>query len=91
MTYCKAVSKATAYEDQESYRYEKVWYTSLVLLPRFTVLLTAPLDISGGTMDDHDGEKEGVEPWERAIEAGDQAPGKREVEVASVVDLCNSH
>ncbi len=38
-------------------------------------------------MGDHAGEEDGVEPGEGGAEAGDQAPGQREEEVARVVDL----
>lgn len=40
-------------------------------------------------MDDHAGEEDGVEPRERAIEAGDQAPGNGEVGITGVVDLAS--
>ena len=50
----------------------------------------AALNVPHGAVHDHGREKQRVEPWERRLEAGDQAPGEREEEVAGVVDFAGA-
>lgn len=45
---------------------EEVWHAAFVLQPSFTVLSAAALDITQGTVSDHEAEEDGVEPRERA-------------------------
>lgn len=50
----------------------------------------AALDVAHSAVHDHGREKQRVEPWERRLKAGDQAPGEREEEVAGVVDFAGA-
>lgn len=38
-------------------------------------------------MHDHDAKEDRIEPRERGIEPGDEAPAKRKVEIGGIVDL----
>jgi hypothetical protein len=71
----------------KTHRNEKIRHSPLILLPCFTVLFTASVDISPGAVDDHDDEKDGIKPGEWRLEARDEAPGDGEEGVAGVVDL----
>lgn len=73
----------------ETYRNEQIRHLSLVLGPRLAVLVPAALDIAERTVGNHAPEKERIEPRERAVEASDEAPVQRKVEVACVVDLAS--
>lgn len=59
---------------QRTYRDEQVRNLPLILCPRLTILLLALFNIAQRTVDDHTAEKDGVEPRERALESGNQAP-----------------
>jgi hypothetical protein len=70
-----------------SYWNEQVRHLALILLPSFSVFGPALLDVPNGTMNDHAGEEEGVEPWEWRVEPGDCSPRESEEEIAGVMDL----
>lgn len=40
-------------------------------------------------MANHEGKEGRIEPWEWAVESGDQTPCKSEEEIAAVVDLAS--
>jgi hypothetical protein len=75
--------------NDKTYRDEKVRATSLILLPSITILLLATLDITTGTMHNHETKENRVEPRERRVEAGDHTPTESKVHVASVMDLAS--
>lgn len=76
-------------QSRVTYRNEQVGHLSLILGPSLTVLGATPLDVTQGTVRNHCGEEDRVEPGEGAREAGDQTPVEGKVEVASVVDLAS--
>lgn len=49
---------------------KQVWNTAGVFVPRGSILFFAPLNVAGGTVADHGGKEDRVEPWKRAAEAG---------------------
>lgn len=68
-------------------RNEQIRHLAGIFLPRFAVLRPASLYVPHGAVGDHDDEENGVEPWEGGVEAGDEGPREREVDVARVVYL----
>ena len=73
----------------KTYRDEKVRATSLILLPSIAILLLATLNITTGTVHNHESKEDRVEPRERRVEASDHTPAESKVHVASVVDLAS--
>ena len=72
-----------------TYRDVEIRNQSFILGPSFAVLSPASLDVSDGSVHDHDRKEDGIKPWEGRVEAGHQAPREREEEIACVVDLAS--
>lgn len=72
---------------KSTYGDEEVWNSLLVLCPCLTILGSAALNVTHGTVGNHTGEEDRIEPGERTLEAGDKTPHECEVEIAGVVDL----
>lgn len=71
----------------QTHRNKQIRHLALVLLPRLSIFRSALLNIPNGTMYDHAGEEQWIEPREGRVEAGDSAPGESEEEIAGVMDL----
>jgi hypothetical protein len=65
MTYCEMLATSREKEGA-TYRNEEIRHLLLVLLPSISVLASTTLDISHGTMNNHNHEEHRVKPWERA-------------------------
>lgn len=70
-----------------AYRNEQVRDLSGVLVPISAIASLALCNITGSAVQDHDGEEEGEEVWDRGVEAADEAPHHHSSPVDSVVNL----
>ena len=72
-----------------TYWYKKIWDSPGILFPRVPVLYSAALDISRGSVNDHEAEKHRIEPRKRTAEAGYETPCDGKVGITGIVDLAS--
>lgn len=66
---------------------EQVRHLPLVLLPRFSILRLALLNVAIRSVGDHDGEEKGIKPRKWAVEPRNQSPRQCKIHVRGVVEF----